>query len=98
MVKPRLKKLNNRSSNLANWLLDSEPAPNGLVPIGDTGLYVTPSEPADPRDCDRYPDSPFCSGNPFSFKLLDIGATFVLDECNIGIVFTGAIGFIKMPQ
>ena len=26
---------------------------SGLEPIGDTGLYKDPSEPADPRDCGR---------------------------------------------
>lgn len=32
-----------------------------LVPIGNTGFYHTPTEPVDPRDCDRWPDSPFCT-------------------------------------
>jgi hypothetical protein len=32
-----------------------------LVPIGNTGIWVTPNEPVDPRDCDRWPDSPYCT-------------------------------------
>ncbi|QYO64283.1 hypothetical protein [Leptolyngbya sp. 7M] len=36
--------------------------PDYLVPVGDTGFYVTPMEPADPTDCERYPASPWCGG------------------------------------
>lgn len=32
-----------------------------LSPIGNTGFYHTPNEPVDPRDCERWPDSPFCT-------------------------------------
>lgn len=97
MVKPRLKRLKEPALNLADWLLNSEPPPEGLVPIGDTGLYITPTEPADPRDCDRYPDSPFCGGNPLSPELADIGIVFTIDECNIGITLYPTFLFYKLP-
>ncbi|KJH69395.1 hypothetical protein [Aliterella atlantica] len=71
-------------------------APEGLTPIGDTGLYATPSEPADPRDCDRYPDSIYC-GNPFTPSFASIEPSFILDKCNVGVQFDGAFGFIKVP-
>lgn len=71
-------------------------APEGLVPINDTGLYVTPDEPADPRDCDRYPDSIYC-GNPFTLAPAALEPEFILDECNVGVQLSGAIGFIRVP-
>ena len=69
----------------------------GLVPIGNTGLYVTPDEPADPTDCDRWPDSPYCGGNPFSLAPVSFEPSIAIDGCNIGIRFDGSIGFIKVP-
>jgi len=36
--------------------------PDYLEPIGDSGFYVTPNEPVDPQDCERYPNSPWCGG------------------------------------
>lgn len=71
-------------------------APEGLKPIGDTGLYATPDEPADPRDCDRYPDSIYC-GNPFTPSLAEFEPSFILDKCNVGVQFDGAFGFIRVP-
>lgn len=71
--------------------------PGGLIPIGDTGLYRTPSEPADPEDCERYPNSIFCGGIPLSLKPIDLGVNIVADECNIGIQAEPVIGFIKLP-
>ena len=38
-----------------------------LVPIGDTGIYVTPNEPVDPWDCARWSGSPICS-DPVGFN------------------------------
>ncbi|RAM49470.1 MAG: hypothetical protein C6Y22_22205 [Hapalosiphonaceae cyanobacterium JJU2] len=58
---------------------------------------MTPTEPADPMDCNRYPDSPFCGGNPFSLRPLGIEIALVKDECNLGVQFQGVIGFIKLP-
>lgn len=71
-------------------------APKGLVPINNTGLYVTPDEPADPRDCERYPDSIYC-GNPFTPSFVEFEPSFILDECNVGVQFDGAFGFIRVP-
>lgn len=41
-----------------------------LENIGDTNFVLTPSEPVDPRDCDRWPGSPYCGGLGFSFGSL----------------------------
>jgi len=72
-------------------------SPKGLVPIGDSGLYRTPDEPADPMDCDRYPSSPYCGENPFNLTPVGIEPSIVIDECNIGIQLEPTLGFIKLP-
>lgn len=78
-----------------------EPPPSGLVPVGDTGLYTTPDTPADPRDCDRYPDSPYCGGNPFTKTPVGIEVSTTLDiqPCGVtkSISVTPVFGFIKLP-
>lgn len=78
-----------------------EPPPAGLVPIGDTGLYTTPDTPADPWDCDRYPDSPYCGGNPLDNKPIgiEIETTVNVEPCGVTrtISATGTLGFIKLP-
>lgn len=92
----------NSPFNLFNFNLPGFPeiveAFDGLVPIGDSGWYITPDSPVDPTDCDLYPDSPYCGGNPISFStLLGIEPAIVWDECNIGVQFTPVVGFIKLP-
>lgn len=72
-------------------------SPKGLVPVGDSGLYATPDEPADPADCDRYPSSIYCGENPFSLEPVSLEPSIILDECNIGIQLDGTFGFIKVP-
>ncbi len=67
-----------------------------LVPLtGD--FFVTPSEPADPRDCDRYPSSPFCGGMPFDLAPLSLGPAVVFNNCNIGIQFEPTLFYTKLP-
>lgn len=71
--------------------------PGGMEPINNTGFYRTPSEPADPQDCERYPDSPWCGGNPFTLTPFGFEPSIVLTPCDIGIRFDGSFGFIRMP-
>ena len=82
-----------------NWDLPqfTEPLP-GLVPISGTNIYINPSTPADPTDCDLYPNSPYCGGNPFVLKPIGIDIELVLDKCNLGISITPVLGFIKLPS
>ena len=70
----------------------------GLVPIGDTGLYITPSEPADPRDCDRYPSSPYCGENPFTTDPIGLDPEIIVNQCDIGIRLSPVLGFVKLPE
>ena len=79
-----------------------EPPPSGLVPIGDLGLYGTPDEPASPFDCERYPDSVYCGGNPLSSKFIDleVETTVQVNPCGTtrSATFKGTIGHIKLPK
>ncbi|MHC5614103.1 MAG: hypothetical protein ACYTXA_24690 [Nostoc sp.] len=68
----------------------------GLVPVGGN-FFATPDTPADPRDCDRYPNSPYCGGGFLDFAPVRINAQIVVDECNFGIAIQGTLGFIKLP-
>ena len=67
-----------------------------LVPIGGN-FYVTPDTPADPRDCDRYPNSPYCNGGFLDITPIRIIPEIVADECNFGVAVEGTLGFIKLP-
>ena len=69
----------------------------GLVPLGNSPFYMTPTEPASPFDCNRYPDSLYCGGNPLSGKIADLEVSLVRDNCTLGIQLQGTLGFIKLP-
>lgn len=69
----------------------------GLVPIGDSGLYVTPSTPADPTDCARYPDSPYCGGNPLSLRPIGLDAQILRTGCDFGVQINPVLGFVRLP-
>lgn len=109
MVRVNLKKLRQKASEAYGHVNDTLSAADkfmeymsddiipGLTPIGDTGLYITPSEPADPTDCDRYPDSPFCGGNPFTKQGIGFNPEIIINQCDIGITLRPVLGFIKMP-
>lgn len=101
--------LRNRAVNRANFLsggLGAEqsaimkslvPVDNWFIPV-QSGLYATPSTPADPTDCARYPDSPWCGGFPFDIVPTGLNPQIVKDDCNIGISLTPTIAFIRLPQ
>lgn len=72
-------------------------AQRGLQQISNSNFYTTPDTPADPTDCDRYPDSPFCGGFPINFRPVGVDLDIVQDSCNLGVQFRGTLGFIKLP-
>ncbi len=79
-------------------LYQPEEPQESLVQIPGTPFFATPNEPADPRDCDRYPNSPWCGENPISLdNIVDIGVDLVLDECNIGIQLAPTLAFVSLP-
>lgn len=93
-----LEKANKRASKVKVPLGQGASGINkGLVPLGYSGIYVTPDEPADPRDCDRFPTSPWCGQNPFSKKPVDIGWDVTLNECGIRASVKPILGFVKLP-
>lgn len=97
----RLKKIPQRLKDIKDFVdeyidFSDEPVP-GLIPIGDTGLFRTPDEPADPQDCDRYPDSPFCGGNPFTKTPIGLEPQIIISDCDIGVRLNPILGFIKLP-
>ena len=80
-----------------DWVPNRVEAQESLVPVG-WGFYGTPSEPANPRDCDRWPNSIWCSGlfspdirdlpgvlETFSASPFAVDVEVVADECNVGI-------------
>lgn len=74
------------------------PPQSGLVPIPGTPFYATPSEPASPFDCDRYPESLYCGENPFTQTPIGLEPSIVIDECNLGIQLTPTLGFVILPS
>lgn len=87
-----LKKLKKRID-----ILTPKPPQTGLVPIPYTPFLGTPGLPADPTDCNRYPSSPFCGGNPLTSQIVGFQVRPVIGVCEIGIEITPILGFIKLP-
>lgn len=73
------------------------PPQEALVPIWNSPFYATPDEPADPRDCDRYPDSIYCGGFPWTWTPVGIEPSIVLDDCNVGIELAPVLAWTKLP-
>ncbi|MEH2381137.1 MAG: hypothetical protein V7K27_19995 [Nostoc sp.] len=67
-----------------------------LIPVGGN-FYATPDTPADPRDCDRYPNSPYCNGGWLDITPIRVTPQIVFDECNLGVAIQGTLGFIRLP-
>lgn len=82
--------------------INPEPPQKSLVPTGlrlpGGQLYSSPSGPVEPWDCDRFPSSPMCGGNPLSKDFLNLDFKIVADECNLGIDVQGTTGFISGPN
>ncbi|MDZ7968752.1 MAG: hypothetical protein RM368_28005 [Nostoc sp. DedSLP03] len=95
--KPIAYKPPKKKRNIPFYTYEPEDPQESLVPIFG-GIYATPNTPADPMDCDRYPDSPWCSKNPFDISNpISLDVDIVQDECNFGIQFSGTLGFLKLP-
>lgn len=69
-----------------------------LVPIPGTNLRITPGDPVSPFDCELYPDSPYCGGNPLTRDLAKISPKPVLDKCNFGVELETSLLFYKGPR
>lgn len=86
-------------SDLKNAL--GQPPPEGLVPIGDAGIYISPhvkeDKPVSPFDCENYPDSPYCGGQPFTKTPVGIDLEFTGNQCGVSVTGTPILGFTKLP-
>lgn len=75
-----------------------------LEPIGNTGFWITPDEPADPLDCRRYPASPWCGGSgidPQSIverSPIDITPRFSKNECEVCVEVDVSLFYIALPK
>lgn len=74
----------------------TDPVP-GLQPIGNTGFWVTPSEPTDVSNCSLYPDSFYCGGIPLSLTPVGADVEVAIDACYVGMSITPIVGFFKLP-
>lgn len=78
--------------------------PDHLEPIGDTGFWITPDEPADPRDCARYPDSPWCGGSGLDWEsILDLAPASIdpyvsTNGCETCITVDSSLFWVALPQ
>jgi hypothetical protein len=83
--------------NLKPGTVGPKGTPPGTVPIGDSGFYVTPNTPADPRDCARYPSSPWCGGIPFGLKLFSPGLSLSISNCGFDVKAEPTVFYVKFP-
>lgn len=74
-----------------------EEIPSGLVPLAGTPFHKTSSDPVEPWDCERWPESPYCGGNPWSNTPIGIDAQLKISDCGIGLEAGAIIGFTKLP-
>lgn len=78
--------------------VSEEPLQPWLEPIGNTGFYQSPTEPVDPRDCDRWPDSPYCDGSGVNLDdFIDLAPDFHGNECEICVTVSPTLAFISLP-
>lgn len=75
--------------------------PDGQVPLNDWGIYTSPNlqsnEPVSPFDCEKYPDSPYCGGNPWTRTPVGLEPEWGFDECGAWVEITPVMGFTKLP-
>lgn len=71
--------------------------PKGMVPSSIPSIYTTP-EVIQPDDCDNYPDSIFCGGNPISRSPLDLEIEINADKCGVSVRAKPTIAHFKFPS
>lgn len=79
-----------------------KPPPEGLIPVGDSGIYLSPNiaknKEVSPFDCEQWPDSPYCGGVPWTKTPIGFDIDFGFDGCGAWIQGTPILGFTKLPQ
>lgn len=87
---------------LPNTDISTDPTVRGeLVPIGDSSWYWSGNEPVDPRDCDRWPNSPYCSNrlpvDPLDVREISVGVEVSLNPCETCIEVQPSLFGISGP-
>ncbi len=83
---------------------DGSIVPDWLDPIGESGFFMTPEEPADPTDCERYPNSPWCGGTGLDIdSILDISPATLepsisFNNCEICLKVETSLFWISLPD
>ncbi len=100
-------KKNPRGLGIAGNLLGVTEPQSSLTPILGN-IYATPGDAADPRDCDRFPNSPWCGGVGFSRDIAALDPSLVyagdpegkdpLLVCTIGANIDATLGFTNLPS
>lgn len=100
MTKKRAKKRDKQNDGLefgnVDLSLEPEITPY-LVPVGIPGLYKSPTEPVDPYNCEQWPQSPYCGGNPLNRNFVDINVDISINPCEQCITFSPVLGGISLP-
>ena len=79
------------------------PPKSNVIPLGDTGFFITDNNQTSPTDCENYPDSLWCGGFPIDpFKVISLpwdlsNWSIVFDDCTLGIEFQPVVAWIKLP-
>ena len=80
-------------------LIGDLPVAPVLEPINDDWSWSLGAEPADPRDCTRYPSSPYCGELPFSNKSFGFEPEIKTNGCETCLYVYPVILWLKVtPQ
>lgn len=75
--------------------------PDGQVPVNDSGWYTSPNlqsnKGVDPRDCEQWPSSPYCGGNPWSKTPVGLEVDWGVGKCGAWVEVEPILGFTKLP-
>ncbi|NEQ64956.1 MAG: hypothetical protein F6K21_05540 [Symploca sp. SIO2D2] len=69
-----------------------------LVQIGNTPFYRSSGEPAHPRDCARWPNSPYCGGTTWTLSPVGFEVDVISTQCDFGITTVPVLGFTRAPN
>lgn len=65
--------------------------------LGGGSLVYSPYEAVDPRDCDRWPGSPYCGELPWGENFIGLDIGFESTECEDILSIEGTLGWWRMP-
>lgn len=102
--KRKVQQQENKGFELGNFSYSSEPeTTNYLVPTGIPGVYQSPVEPVDPHNCEQWPESPYCGGNPIGGNPLDrsdfmgIEVEVSANPCEFCFTVSPTLAYLNLP-